>query len=114
MYVPDENLRLPGSLEHTLTIIQRKVMGKNLYPTIYDKAAHLGYSIIVGHPFIDGNKRTGMYVTLFTLNVNDYRTSVRKITNEEVVEMSLAVESGGKSEEDFVYWLREKVVSEPD
>jgi len=88
-------------------------MGQDLFPTIYDRAAHLGYSIISGHPFIDGNKRTGMYIALFILNVNDYKTSVQKVTNEEVVKISLAVENNDKSESEFACWLKDKVISEP-
>ena len=37
--------------------------GKELYPTIFEKAAALGESLIINHPFIDGNKRT----TLLTM-----------------------------------------------
>jgi death-on-curing protein len=33
--------------------------GNDLYPTLVEKAAALGYSIIQNHPFIDGNKRAG-------------------------------------------------------
>jgi death on curing protein len=33
--------------------------GEDLYPTIVDKASALGFSIIMNHPFLDGNKRTG-------------------------------------------------------
>jgi len=83
------------------------------FPTIYDKSVHLGHSIITGHPFHDGNKRTGMYITLFTLNVNDYLTSVRTVTNQEVKDMSLEIESDKISKEYFASWLKEKVVSEP-
>ncbi len=89
-------------------------MGKDFYPTIYDKTAHLGYSIISGHPFIDGNKRTGMYVSLFTLNVNDYETGIRKVSNKEVVKTSLKVENNQKTESEFIQWLKDKVVSEPN
>ena len=88
-------------------------MGKDFFPTVYDKAAHLGYAIISGHPFIDGNKRTGMYIALFILNVNDYKTSVQKISSKEVVETCLEVENNDKSENEFACWLRDKVVSEP-
>ncbi len=54
-----------------------------------------------------------MYITLFTLNVNDYLTSVRTVTNEEVKDMSLEIESDKISKEDLASWLKEKVVSEP-
>ena len=33
--------------------------GKDLYPSILEKAASLIESILINHPFIDGNKRTG-------------------------------------------------------
>jgi len=114
MYVPGDNLRSPASLDHHLKIIRKKIMGKDFFPTIYDKAAHLGYSIISGHPFVDGNKRTGMFVALFILNVNDYETSVRKVSNKEVVKVSLEVESNDKSESEFASWLRDIVISVPD
>lgn len=32
--------------------------GKELYPTVIEKAAALGFSLIQNHPFVDGNKRT--------------------------------------------------------
>ena len=31
----------------------------DLYPSLTDKAAILCFSIVQGHPFVDGNKRTG-------------------------------------------------------
>jgi death-on-curing protein len=40
--------------------------GKDLYPSIYEKAAAIGESLIINHPFIDGNKRTG-FLAMFTL-----------------------------------------------
>ena len=33
--------------------------GADLYPSIPEKAAALGFSLISNHPFIDGNKRVG-------------------------------------------------------
>ena len=33
--------------------------GKELYPTIIEKAAALGFSLIMNHAFVDGNKRIG-------------------------------------------------------
>jgi death-on-curing protein len=40
--------------------------GELLYKSIYEQAAAIGESIIINHPFIDGNKRTG-YVLMETL-----------------------------------------------
>jgi death-on-curing protein len=32
--------------------------GENLYPDLFAKAAALGHSLVLNHPFVDGNKRT--------------------------------------------------------
>ena len=33
--------------------------GEDLFPAAFDKAAAIMHGIITGHPFLDGNKRTG-------------------------------------------------------
>lgn len=46
--------------------------GAELYPTVVEKAASLGFSLIQNHPFVDGNKRTA-HATLETfLVLNGY------------------------------------------
>ena len=40
---------------------------KYLYPTPTDKAAAIIESIIINHPFVDGNKRTGYVLMRLTL-----------------------------------------------
>ena len=37
---------------------------KNLYPDIYAKASALMHSIMLNHPFVDGNNRTGITATI--------------------------------------------------
>ena len=34
--------------------------GNDLYPTSIEKAAALSESLVINHPFLDGNKRTGV------------------------------------------------------
>jgi len=34
--------------------------GEDLYPTVVEKASALGFSLIMNHPFVDGNKRTSL------------------------------------------------------
>ena len=41
--------------------------GKDLYPTIEEKAAHLLYFMVKNHPFTDGNKRSGAYTFIWFL-----------------------------------------------
>jgi death on curing protein len=48
-----------GGLESALAQPLMTFGGKDLYPTLTDKAAALAFSIIRNHPFVDGNKRVG-------------------------------------------------------
>jgi death-on-curing protein len=48
-----------GALESALAQPRMTFGGEELYPTIVEKAAALGFSLIQNHPFVDGNKRTG-------------------------------------------------------
>ena len=41
--------------------------GKDLYPTLEEKAAHLLYFIVKNHPFTDGNKRNGAFSFIWFL-----------------------------------------------
>ena len=41
--------------------------GRDLYPTVEDKAAHLLYFMVKNHPFTDGNKRSGAFAFVWLL-----------------------------------------------
>ena len=51
---------------------KQKAFGKELYPTIFDKAAIYARNIIMSHSFIDGNKRTAMMTASVFLEDNGY------------------------------------------
>ena len=52
--------------------------GTELYPTLFEKTATYTRSIIMNHPFIDGNKRTGMTAASVFLENNGYRVMARE------------------------------------
>ena len=54
--IRDENL-----LASAVNTPFQTLMGNDLYPSIYDKAAQLCYGIANNHPFTDGNKRTALH-----------------------------------------------------
>lgn len=62
--------------------------GKELYKSVFQKAAVLAISIIRNHPFADGNKRTGMHAALTFLELNGYEPTFR---NKELVKLGLDV-----------------------
>ena len=78
--------------------------GQEFYPTKEEKGSRLGYTLISNHAFVDGNKRIGMYVMLTFLEVNGIRL---ECTNEEVVEVGLAVASGTMDYDALLQWVRD-------
>src|SRR5437016_14649513 len=48
-----------GALESAIAQPKATFDGKDLYSSLAEKAAVLCSSIVQGHPFVDGNKRTG-------------------------------------------------------
>ena len=48
-----------GALESATAQPYMTFDGNELYPSLAEKAAALGFSLIQNHPFADGNKRTG-------------------------------------------------------
>jgi len=57
-------------LESAIARPQMTFVKKDLYPDIFSKTSALGHSIILNHPFVDGNKRTGYMVMRLFLNIN--------------------------------------------
>jgi len=53
--------RNKDSVQGIVGNVFQSAFGKEMYPTIEEKAAHLLYFMIKDHPFIDGNKRSGAF-----------------------------------------------------
>ena len=49
--------------------------GRGLYPSLADKAAALCFSIVMNHPFLDGNKRTAHAAMEAFLQLNGHELS---------------------------------------
>jgi len=65
-----------GRLESAVAAQTQSVFGEEVYKTLYEKAAALCRGIIADHPFVDGNKRTGIMTALLFLESNGVRTKV--------------------------------------
>ncbi|EKE18482.1 MAG: death-on-curing family protein, partial [uncultured bacterium] len=73
--------------------------GKDLYPTIEEKAVHLLYFIVKNHPFIDGNKRSGAFAFVWFLQKANFDFR-KKITPEALTALTLLIaESNPKDRE---------------
>ncbi len=80
--------------------------GVELYPTIVAKAAALGFSLIQGHPFVDGNKRIGHAAMEVFLILNGFEVAASVDEQERMV---LEVASGQLSRDGFADWLERHV-----
>jgi death-on-curing protein len=76
-----------GALQSALAQPRMTFSGEDLYSTLVDKAAALGFSIIMNHPFVDGNKRTGHAAmeTFLVLNGLEISASVCKLPNFAII-----------------------------
>lgn len=90
-------------LDSALASIFQTFDGKELYPTIEEKGARLGFNLISNHAFIDGNKRIGMLVMLTFLELNGVKIDC---TDEEIVEIALGIASGKTIYKAILDWVR--------
>lgn len=95
-----------GALESALAQPRMTFGGKDLYPSIVEKATALGYSLIQNHPFLDGNKRTGHAATEVFLFLNGFEIQSSVDEQEKII---LQVASGEMDREAFTAWLRDHV-----
>jgi death-on-curing protein len=61
-----------GLLESAVLRPQQTVAGQDAYPDIHTKAAALMHSLIRNHPFVDGNKRTGVLAVAVFYGLNGW------------------------------------------
>jgi len=75
---------------------------RDLYKTIEEKAARQAYGIIRNHPFIDGNKRTGLFVMLVFLELNSIKLDFKQ---SELVYLGIGIANGKIISEKIKEWI---------
>jgi len=60
-------------LESAVARPQASAFGRDAYPDIVSKAAGLLHSLVLNHPFLDGNKRTAVLAMLVFVDMNGYQ-----------------------------------------
>ena len=100
-------IRDQGSLESALAQPLMSYGGQELYSTIIEKVAALGFSLINNHPFVDGNKRIGHAAIEVTLLMNGYEIQADLDVQEDII---LAVAASEMNRESFFQWLKTHIV----
>lgn len=103
-----------GSFEGIINGLYQSFGGKELYPSIEDKASHLLYFIIKDHPFSDGNKRSAAFLFVYFLDKNNFlfkNNGERKINDNALVALALLVaESDPKEKETMVKIIKNLII----
>ncbi len=82
------------SFKSSIATIFQMFDGKDLYPSIEEKAANLLYFIVKNHSFTDGNKRIAAFMFLFFLEKNDLlfsKTGKKRIEDNALVALTLMI-----------------------
>lgn len=84
--------------------------GIDLYPSIIEKAAAIGESIIKNHPFHDGNKRIGFLILIAILNKNNFDISAKE---DDIYDFIIAIAEGKLDFDAIVEWLKNNTIITP-
>lgn len=92
-------------LQGIIASVYQTVGGKDAYPSVEEKAAHLLYFLIKNHPFVDGNKRVAGAMFLWFLEQNRwlYRSDgSKRIADNALTALCLMVAQSDPKEKDLI------------
>ena len=99
----EHGVRELGLLKSAIARPQATFDRQELYPDIFEKAAALMESLINNHPFVDGNKRTGIACAVLFLQQNGVSFSAK---NADLEKFTLRVASSKVGRSDITEWLK--------
>jgi death-on-curing protein len=95
-------LRDRALLESAVARPASSAFGEDAYPTVLDKAAALLHSLVLNHPFVDGNKRTATVAMIYFLERNGLRVTWEPA---ETLDFILEVAQGQRDVPAITAWL---------
>jgi death-on-curing protein len=97
-----------GAFESALAQPQATFGGTDLYPTLVEKVAALGFSLIQNHPFIDGNKRIGHAAMEVFALLNGFEIMASVDEQEGII---LQTAAGSLNQTKLTLWLRDHLAT---
>lgn len=99
-------IRDRGLLESALARPAVTFGGEDLYPDAAAKAAAIMHSLVLNHPFVDGNKRIAVATAELFLTINGYTLTA---SDNELEEMTLSAAEGKVEVEALTIWFRQRL-----
>jgi death-on-curing protein len=98
-------IRDRGALESAAARPQMTFGGEDLYPDLAAKAGALFHSLVLNHPFVDGNKRVGAHAAVLFLLANGLDLTA---SSGVLADVTLATARGEMSAEALAIWFRQR------
>ena len=97
-------LEREGMFKSSIGAIYQTFDGKEVYPTLEEKAAHLLYFLVKNHGFIDGNKRIAAAIFVYLLNMNNVLivNGTTSIDNKTLVALTIMLAESNPNEKDIL------------
>lgn len=102
-------LRDRGTLESAVARPAMTFDGDDLYPDLASKGAALMHSLVLNHPFVDGNKRVGVAAAEYFVLLNG---GYLDATDAELELLTLDVAKGDIEVEALAIWFRQRLRAE--
>ncbi len=93
-----------NSFKSIINNIYQSFDGRDVYPTIEEKAANLLYLTVKNHAFIDGNKRIAATIFIYFLQVNEilYKDDKQIIDNNTLTSITLLIAESNPKEKEIM------------
>ncbi|MBO4859346.1 MAG: virulence protein RhuM/Fic/DOC family protein [Treponema sp.] len=92
------------SFEGSISAVYQTFGGKDVYPSVQEKAANLLYFITKNHSFSDGNKRIAATMFLYFLNKNGllFKNGLKQIDDNTLVALTIMIAESKPNEKDLM------------
>jgi len=92
-----------GLLESALAMPAATFDGERLHPSVDEQAAAYLFYLVKNHPFVDGNKRTGLATMLVFLGLNGRRLEA---PDNDLTDIVLGVAEGRTTKSEVAVFVR--------
>lgn len=106
-----------ASLTGSLSAVMQTFGGKDVYPSIEEKAAHLLYFLVKNHSFVDGNKRIAAALFLWFMEKNHllYRADgSKRVADNALVAITLMVAESKADQKTILTTIIANLIHEKD